>query len=185
MGSIHAVGSAISRGPGDGSGRSGEKARGAEVGDNSGRSGEKVRSAEVGDDDGVVCVDLSLALSLYHSAGALQEAMPKFFSGEPSERSSDGAVGLLSTSEVARLHSAGVNGRALSVSVGCGGAVWMNDLNERTERSIPSREADEIFLCLKYACIWLSWLQFLPLGSRAAQDEIVPHHGGLPEDRCT
>lgn len=138
-------------------------------GDGSGRSGEKNLGAEVtgvSTGDGV-CVDLPLGLSSYHSAGAFQEAVRETLSFESGGKSTDGGVGVLARSESARSQGAGVSGRALSVSVGFGGAVWTNDLKERTGRSIPSREADEIFLCLKWARIWPSWPPFMPLSSGA------------------
>ena len=50
------------------------------------------------------------------------------------------------------IQGAGVSGKAgkdLSVSVGWGGVVRMNDLKERTGRSIPSRDVEELFLSLK------------------------------------
>jgi hypothetical protein len=87
----------------------------------------------------VVCVDLQLAPSLYHSAGASQVGMLELLSREASGRSADGGVGVLSTSEFTRFHGAEVSGRALSVSVGCGGAVWTKDLNERMGRSRLTR----------------------------------------------
>ena len=153
IGVSHAVRSTIPR-PGDGSGRSGEKVRGEEV-----RGG-----------DGVVCVDFRLALSLYQSAGAPQDIVREVLTVDASEGSADNGVeGVMDPSppEFARSGRTGVSGRALSVSEGFGGAVWTKDWKERTGCSIPSRDVEEVVLCLMCARVWLSRFRCMTRGLRA------------------